>query len=631
MAAHVFARSGRSPRLIVAFPAGNAGVGLWFEDLEHPARLVVGRVDGLETRGLRGIVGVASAATRRLGVRLAVLGSLRAVRAAGRPDQPLGSPGVEAASEISRDGDAITFRRTTAGGRHLEVALAPLDGARAVVDGHGRPVLRAADDAETLRFRMTALQDDPPLTPIAPNEILVPGTTAAAKDLRALSFLAYREKLLAGSWRFLTYFGRDTLLSLRLLLPVLRPAVVEAGLGAVLERVGPSGEVAHEEDVGEWAAIANARETEPTLDRERPRLDYKMVDDDFLLAPVVASWALQTRAGQERAPALLARSRPDGCTFADALRTNLERVLTLAAPFAASPRPTAMVGLPDGASVGEWRDSEHGLGGGRFAYDVNVALVPAALEAAASLLASPLLGTDVRAAERARSMASAWTRASSYFRVVVSKKDAKALIASYADEQGLGLAVRAALDSVDAPIRFPALSLDGDGRPIPVMHSDHGFQLLFGRPPFEDLDDAAERVLRPFPAGLKTPVGVVVANPAFAPRLRPLFGRDRYHGAVVWSWQQAMLAAGLDRQLARGDLPAPMRRKLKRAQKALWGVIRAADRIRTSELWTWTARGDRIDLVPFGRDGAHDDESNAVQLWSTVYLAVRPPSSRRRD
>src|SRR5207302_10202639 len=45
------------------------------------------------------------------------------------------------------------------------------------------------------------------------------GSDAAARD--TLTFLAYREKLLAGSWRFDTYFGRDTLMAVRLLMPVL--------------------------------------------------------------------------------------------------------------------------------------------------------------------------------------------------------------------------------------------------------------------------------------------------------------------------------------------------------------------------------------------------------------------------
>jgi len=60
-----------------------------------------------------------------------------------------------------------------------------------------------------LRLRVQALTGEPPLTPLdAP--VTVRGTSRAQD---ALTFLSYREKFLAGSWRFDTYFGRDTLMS----------------------------------------------------------------------------------------------------------------------------------------------------------------------------------------------------------------------------------------------------------------------------------------------------------------------------------------------------------------------------------------------------------------------------------
>ena len=38
VAAHIVLRSGSDPRLIVAFPAGNSGVGLWFDHEVTPER-----------------------------------------------------------------------------------------------------------------------------------------------------------------------------------------------------------------------------------------------------------------------------------------------------------------------------------------------------------------------------------------------------------------------------------------------------------------------------------------------------------------------------------------------------------------------------------------------------------------
>src|SRR4051812_8289736 len=36
VAAHLLVRSGNEPRILVAFPAGNSGVGLWFENTATP-------------------------------------------------------------------------------------------------------------------------------------------------------------------------------------------------------------------------------------------------------------------------------------------------------------------------------------------------------------------------------------------------------------------------------------------------------------------------------------------------------------------------------------------------------------------------------------------------------------------
>src|SRR5262245_53907838 len=36
VAAHLLLRSGTEPRILVAFPAGNSGVGLWFETAKSP-------------------------------------------------------------------------------------------------------------------------------------------------------------------------------------------------------------------------------------------------------------------------------------------------------------------------------------------------------------------------------------------------------------------------------------------------------------------------------------------------------------------------------------------------------------------------------------------------------------------
>jgi glycogen debranching enzyme len=175
-------------------------------------------------------------------------------------------------------------------------------------------------------------------------------------------------------------------------------------------------------------------------------------------------------------------------------------------------------------------------------------------------------------------------------------------------------------------LQFHALALDGAGKPLPVMHSDEGFALLFAKPDAAHLELAVTSSLRPFPAGLLTGVGMVVANPAFAPAaLQSGFSRNAYHGTVVWSWQQALFAAGLERQLHRTDLTPELRSHLQQAQRLLWGAIAATQAQRNSELWSWNFTGGRYVVNAFGAEAADADESNAAQLWSTVYLAVQPP------
>jgi hypothetical protein len=158
------------------------------------------------------------------------------------------------------------------------------------------------------------------------------------------------------------------------------------------------------------------------------------------------------------------------------------------------------------------------------------------------------------------------------------------------------------------------------------MHSDEGFALLFGELDAGSVERVASTLLRPFPAGLMTEVGMLVANPAFSgPQLRAQLNRNAYHGTVIWSWQQALFAAGLARQASRDDLPAAVRAHLREAQRVLWSAIAATRAISNSELWSWSFSDRHYHVAPFGSAAADADESNAAQLWSTVYLAVRPP------
>ena len=62
--------------------------------------------------------------------------------------------------------------------------------------------------------------------------------------------------------------------------------------------------------------------------------------------------------------------------------------------------------------------------------------------------------------------------------------------------------------------------------------------------------------------------------------------------------------------------------RLREAQQQLWSVIEKTRELRASELWSWRYVDGRYRPAPFGQNSGDADESNAAQLWSTVYLAI---------
>src|ERR1700722_3680169 len=634
VAAHLLLRSGLDPRVLVAFPAGNSGVGLWFSHgtapvtwtlLGQPQPLTVKDAHG---RLLYGITAEASVTgAKDLSIRQAVLSSVRVLR----DYQALGTFPAEVAAKQTNQNSTITWARD-----RLDGAAGYLLSIQITQGTIAADHLLAGSDGR-ISMKITAMSGEAPLTPLPAKELFTDAAEADATARHALTFLSYEEKFLAGSWRFNTYFGRDTLMSVRLLMPVLTLKAVQAGLGAVLTRLSPRGEVAHEEDIGEFAILDHLRAAQPKSDA--PIFDYKMIDGTFMLAPVAAEWLLDDARGRSEAAQFLARMDGRAETpraFGADLAGNLELVLQAAAKFADDPRASNLIALKPGVPVGQWRDSNDGLAGGRFPYDVNAVFVPAALEAAGRFFASGLLDPYVGTADRgifsrAGNMAEIWrAKAGTLFDVTVPSATARRDITRYA--AALNVSDDAALRSVgNSPVRFHALSLTADAKSVPVLHSDEGFELLFGRPSPAALSQAVTALMQPFPAGLLTDVGVVVANPVFATSaIQARLTSNAYHGTVIWSWQQAVLAAGLQRQLQREDLPPSVKELLHAAQLELWRGIRSAHTMRNSELWSWTFAAGHFHIAPFGANAADADESNAAQLWSTVYLAIPDPDSPPR-
>ncbi|MCA8255592.1 hypothetical protein LGM89_20180 [Burkholderia sp. AU31624] len=631
VAAHLLARSSTKPRLLVVFPAGNSGTGLWFDDTAQPVNWSLdtppSALSAPDTHGrpLYGIGADVSVDTNTLTIRQGVLSNVRFLRdfngGATIPQEILAAPTVQGgAAQWQRD------RIDGAPGYSLRITLR--DGGSIAPAADGKLVLSAPAGSHTLRLHVDALSGETPLSPITRAELLGPSVNPDPVSQNVLEFLSFHDKLLAGSWQYDTYFGRDTLISVRMLMPVLEPAAIEAGLSSVLSRLSTDGKVAHEEGIGEFALVdnrKNGRPNDPT-----PTYDYKMIDSDYLLAPIAAAWLIDDTRGQARAATYLAQRGSDGQTNGSRLVVNLLHVATTAQPFAQQPTVANLIHLRPGEIVGNWRDSTDGLGGGVYPYDVNAVLVPAALRAANAFLARGLLDPYLDAGQRATlantaNQAATWeTQAPPLFQVSVPATQAATDVSAYAPSAGVPAGA-----APGTPLAFYALSLDQQGNPVPVMNSDGGFALLFGTPPDDELQRIVTDVTRPFPTGLVTDAGMLIANPAYASQaLWPKFTSSAYHGTVIWSWQQAMWVAGLDRQLARQDLSAATRTLLTQARQTIWQVISNGRDMRTSEMWTWSYVNGKYQTDAFGTRSADATEANAAQLWSTTYLAIRDPQQR---
>ncbi|MEK6347065.1 MAG: hypothetical protein V4764_06270 [Burkholderia sp.] len=630
VAAHLLMRSSTRPRLLVVFPAGNSGTGLWFDDTAQAvnwaldtAPSAISNQDRLG-RPLYGIASDVSVDAATLTIRQGLLSNVRFLRdyngGATVPSQILTTPAVQGVTaQWQRD------RVDGAPGQALRVTLR--DGGSIAATPDGKLALQAPSGATRLRLHIEALSGETPLSPIGHGDLFEASVGADPVSQNVVEFLSFNDKLLAGSWQYDTYFGRDTLISVQMLMPVLKAPAVEAGLGAVLRRLSPDGKVAHEEGIGEFALIDNAKNGRPN--DATPTYDYKMIDSDYLLAPVMAAWLIDDARGQARAAAFLAQAS-GGVTNGSRFVANLLHVAQTAQPFVQQPTAANLIHLRPGEIVGNWRDSTDGLAGGVVPFDVNAVLVPAALRAASNFLArgllDPYLSADQRAAlQNAASEAAAWERqAPPLFQVSVPAAQAATDASNYAASAGVPAAA-----APTGALDFYALSLDAQGAPIPVMNSDGGFALLLGTPPEDELQRIVGAAIRPFPAGLITDVGMLIANPAYAdPALWPKFTSSAYHGTVIWSWQQAMWVAGLDRQLARQDLSAAMRTQLTQARQQIWQVISNARDMRTSEMWTWSYANGQYQADAFGTRSADATEANAAQLWSTTYLAIQDPNLR---
>lgn len=512
------------------------------------------------------------------------------------------------------------------GKNHLWLTISGDDRrSQATLDGGGRVLTLLSIGPQPADLVVEIATDAPALDPLSRRQIFSSAFRRFAdsaksprleREIRGFELLSSKQKLMAGLPTYATYFGRDMLMTALLMEPVWSDTMAEFVMGAALAKLSPDGQVSHEEALGGQAIRENGAEFlrtgDSTLlrDLQKTRENYWMVDDDFQLPIVAGHYFADARVPAARKRAFLRR-------WGAQLRKNVSYVMHQAAPYAHDPVATNLVSFkrdPDGyCHPGSWRDSRVGYAGGCFAFDVNVVWVPQALRGIVAIdsVLRALGEPGIEHADLIAAGARTWHGASRHFMVTLTPDEVRAR-------------VRAKLGSLPAPeqrywdsvltrsgvepdtLRFPAVSLDSAGQPIPVMSTDPGMWLLLERQDPAREAELLKPFLLPYPVGLFIDgVGLAVANDAYAaPAVWQLFERDLYHSPrVVWGREVNVLLVAL----ANRDRPSAV------------DSIRAAvarSGLQYAELWSYKFENGTLRPVRYG-------SASDVQLWTLTDLAVQ--------
>ncbi|KAA8917748.1 hypothetical protein TRICI_000056 [Trichomonascus ciferrii] len=531
---------------------------------------------------------------------------------------------------------------------------------------------------------------------IDPDELFLNDAKINETLATQFSFLTHTAKFFAGGWRFYTYFARDTMFALRLIMPILNSEPIEDAFASVLERLYVNGtnappidpvrpgEVCHEETIGDYASFVNIQNNVSSKGNS-PVYTYSMVDTSFLLLPSMSYYFLELNQGKGRAEQFLEKKASlestSGQSYKSLLDLNIDFVLEASKPFVEHPSAENLLHLKYSEPVGNWRDSETGLGDGTIPFDVNTALVPGCLRAIESLSKASIV--DKKYEETARKYAEAWEKkALGYFEIDAKKQTLEHRIQNYTEAYKLPSSLlhgNGAFNETSYKIcnakgsgwlnqsgedhTFYALSLFNDSTPVEVLHSDLGLTLLYADNLPEKFMVAVSDALQPFPRGLTTPIGMVVANPALDSNTsnHATFDRTQYHGTVIWGWQMGIMADGLLRQLSlcdinlsntpqarssNSDKPSWCQNKqligsLLAGLDRLWQGVEGAKENLYSEVWSYTYQDSShrsINSTGLASEDSHGfivtdlgaisptgTETNAIQLWSYGFLALSDP------
>lgn len=719
---HVMLTSGCQSRAYVSFPSANSGIAFRF-DRDKPDRddLTVGyssKPEKVETDdGSQAVKFGLTTNRESLTISDFLMDTIRTIRdlkepeaakqrvedkkefvkSAGLPEEGYVHPKV--GFEKTEQGSRLSFHRKSMSGKNnyhacielsddVEVTFPKADKTAEKLTACS-PIVLKAKSGKPIGFTMTASVDYKPLTPYKDGELLndkavkfreklektdKTGAKRFDEAVRGLRFLSSREKFMAGSWRFLTYFGRDTMMSLMMLKDVVKPQVYESAMQSVIDRTSPEGAVAHEEDVGSQAEAhrmkdyvklkSKGRDKQAEDVRKRlsePVYDYKMVDDDFMLPLMLDKYNEDASIPLPQKRAFYDSPNVKGGRNIEAVLQNFEYALGRAEKYTKTENPRDLIKINEGEHVGDWRDSNAGLGWGKYPGSVNVDFVANAMTAMKNMAKSGIYSQNqlhqiaadkglkrlqgaLSSPEQLDEGVKKWTDARKHFLVKMPPDKVRAKLKDFIDnapmpraekarvmntEIGEKTTVRDFVEKGKTPenlkdgLEFYALSLDNDGKPVEVMNSDGGFRLFNGNPESKEIDRILKTIELPYPLGLAEKGGLLTASPVFASdkSLRKTLDRNAYHGTLVWSWQMALMEKGLEKQIKRFAKEPGRKKMVKRmygALSKLKKMEKEAGELINSELWTHKMMNGKMKPYPYGADASSETESNPVQLWSTV-------------
>lgn len=656
--------------------------------------------------------------------------------ALGMSLQDLSDRGTTVGPIVDSQQGKVTFTRRSLDGKHCY--------RMEFVAGHASEVRASGDSIRLsrknppahapLRLTIRASTDFGLLTPMPFDDLVndsgkdLPRKDAFfAQAIRNFEFLAFREKFLAGSWNFMSYFGRDTLIALRIMWHVLSRRAKHTGIQSVVNEISEDGIVNVTDEWTDDRTVADAIERffheyeRSNLDGarqimktimegnvpEHPFLD--VLDQTFAFPSAAAHWFKELGDGDlkkwlKEDHRVLGRTESNLAT----LLRNWSYILNAASPHIEAWQslrakypdftPQHIIETRKDEFAGTYRTLVHSIAGAanwRDTYnlpwhfraeDINVNLLPMAIVAIHEMM-ERISATGCRqdmidlSKRHALDVVCEYLEAPGHFAAAKGAWDWDLMREHYlvrrnANEmrrdierylEGLkngdvlgrdrGTRERDALlrckeggitvsdflhkdgvpDAVKEGVEFTALFLDPDGRPVPLMHSDDVFFLLFGNPTVEQFRKIVQPLILSYPFGLgflDDDLGVAVTNAVYSPRdnneLKDhsknawvKFGPDEYHGRGCWPWVLFALVSGtydqvMSRMDEEGNLVngvtlddvALFRKILKKAKSS----IAKLGPLATSEVFKYSPADTEEGIwqaVPMGI-------STPIQLWSAA-------------